>query len=343
MLFDEATVATETTTTPTRRREETRKEREKREWAEIRSATNGYLNENAELLQAFRLRMRALFDAMQSRVPGPYTRRPNISLRLIADGDPAAKLIVLPVLFRGSSEHRLDIDAHEIEFMQEKPVKANGQDGMQYQKRIDFTNEVGRPPRVNYIYKSAVDDARRVIATIRDFMADSRAVLARGCDNCCICGRPLSDELSRSRGIGPECIKSSDIIAVLIEPGTPSFLVQPEADPVVATPVVEPEPEPPVETVETTASGTTVRVIDPMAAYGDFRECLDSMIENFALPKCRWTASQCNSLCSYLDQLGYHPLWDGEIPGWPAEFFVKIREAVQILKDHDILDKDNAA
>jgi hypothetical protein len=226
MLFelDDAAVAVETTKVAERVRPETRKERQKREWTEIRSATDGYLDENAELLQAFRLRMRALFDAMQSRIPGPYSRRPNISLRLIAEGEPAAKLIVLPQFWRGSPGNRLDIGAHEIEFMQEKPVKANGQEGMQYQKRIGFTNELGSPPRVGSIYKSAVDDVKRAVATIRDFMMDSRAVLARGCDHCCICGWPLTDELSRSRGIGPECIKISDIIAVPLSPGSPTFI-----------------------------------------------------------------------------------------------------------------------
>jgi hypothetical protein len=81
---------------------------------------------------------------------------------------------------------------------------------------------------VGSMYKSAEEDARRVVGTIREFLDDSRTVLARGYDHCCICGRGLTDELSRSRGIGPECIQKADIVAVLIGPSAAGFAV-PEA------------------------------------------------------------------------------------------------------------------
>lgn len=46
------------------------------------------------------------------------------------------------------------------------------------------------------------------LGTMEDYLRDPRAVLARSHDNCCCCGRGLTDELSMSRGIGPECIKN---------------------------------------------------------------------------------------------------------------------------------------
>jgi hypothetical protein len=56
------------------------------------------------------------------------------------------------------------------------------------------------------IYPSAPRDAARVVETIHDFLDDAAAVFARSHDHCCICGRGLTDEVSRSRGIGPECV-----------------------------------------------------------------------------------------------------------------------------------------
>jgi hypothetical protein len=40
-------------------------------------------------------------------------------------------------------------------------------------------------------------------------------VFARSHDSCCVCGRHLTDEQSRSRGIGPECIKTVDFFLYL--------------------------------------------------------------------------------------------------------------------------------
>jgi hypothetical protein len=74
------------------------------------------------------------------------------------------------------------------------------------------------------IYRSALDDAQRFIGTVREFLDNPGAVFARSHDACCICGRTLTDELSRSRGIGPECILKLDVI--LCRPATK--LVQPE-------------------------------------------------------------------------------------------------------------------
>src|SRR5262249_43717595 len=92
--------------------------------------------------------------------------------------------------------------------------------------RLKFHNIPGSVPQVGTIHKTAADDARRIIQTIRDFLDDSRAVLARSSDHCCVCGRGLTDELSRSRGIGPECFKRANIMAILAadrHPNAPSF------------------------------------------------------------------------------------------------------------------------
>jgi hypothetical protein len=61
----------------------------------------------------------------------------------------------------------------------------------------------------------AVEVLRRAVAVMDDFLADRRAVFARSHNNCCVCGRSLTDEQSRARGIGPECIKGVDFFLVL--------------------------------------------------------------------------------------------------------------------------------
>jgi hypothetical protein len=205
---------------------ESAKERTRREWAEIRSAADDVLRENAPILDAFRHHLTALFEAMRQDKE-PFKRRPNISLRLIALGDPPAKVITLPHVRHDATGGYLIPSNHTIELMEKDTIrvkhKGEDKDADQLCRKLTFNNTADFPPTVGRIYKSAVDDARRIIATIRDFLDDSRSVLARGCDHCCICGRHLTDELSRSRGIGPECIQKTDIVAVLA--GTDSFIL----------------------------------------------------------------------------------------------------------------------
>ena len=155
-----------------------------------------------------------------------FERRPNISLRLIADGDTPSKVIVLPGFHKGHNSSTLLVQNHAIELLEQNTVKAKKDgvlvEGKQFQRRLTVKNHEDGPPDVGRIYPSALRDAHKVVGTIRDFLADRRAVLARNCDQCCICGRKLTDELSRSRGIGPECVQTAAWKYVL---GDPQFAV----------------------------------------------------------------------------------------------------------------------
>jgi Family of unknown function (DUF6011) len=53
-----------------------------------------------------------------------------------------------------------------------------------------------------------------VLQAMEDFLENAPAVFARSHDHCCCCGKHLTDTLSRSRGIGPECIQRIDHILV---------------------------------------------------------------------------------------------------------------------------------
>ena len=45
------------------------------------------------------------------------------------------------------------------------------------------------------------------LGVMADFILDARTVFARSHGHCCCCGKGLRDELSRARGIGPECVR----------------------------------------------------------------------------------------------------------------------------------------
>lgn len=47
------------------------------------------------------------------------------------------------------------------------------------------------------------------VETVKDFVLFPWMIFGRSKDRCCCCGRWLTDDTSRSRGIGPECLRSA--------------------------------------------------------------------------------------------------------------------------------------
>jgi hypothetical protein len=186
------------------------------DWTSIRQEANDILAESAAL-EPFRVQMRAVFAPMMSRPA--YSRRPPVSLRLICGTDPPMKLIVRPAW------PPLNLDRIHCELLQQRGTTHEGEAVRQYDLMLTLRctpqhREVGR------MRTSAVKNVRTVITTIEAFLRDPIGMLARSHDHCCCCGRRLTDELSRARGIGPECIKIIDLI--LCRPTDWNNLVQPE-------------------------------------------------------------------------------------------------------------------
>jgi hypothetical protein len=178
------------------------------QWNELMGQFNALLASNANVLESFRVRMTTLFAplevAARKRADGPFKRKPPISLRLIMEGEQPSKLVVLPHhLVRGHRDQRivtLDCSRLDCELFD---TNAAGKSHVRFKMRLS-------PCKANvnrWSWKTAINDANRAIGTMRDFVTDRRKVLARSHDHCCVCGRHLTDELSRSRGIGPECIQ----------------------------------------------------------------------------------------------------------------------------------------
>src|SRR5262249_1805221 len=88
------------------------------EYRQICAEAGAFVAAKGEMLVIFRRRLTALFEAMRGDKE-PFKRRPNISLRLIARGDPPAKVITLPgVRYDRTGGYLVPAD-HTIELMEQ--------------------------------------------------------------------------------------------------------------------------------------------------------------------------------------------------------------------------------
>jgi hypothetical protein len=73
--------------------------------------------------------------------------------------------------------------------------------------------------------------SRQVVNLAGEFLADPEAAFARSADHCCVCGKTLTEPLSRSRGIGPECMRHVTYLRWLYtgRRGDPPPVVKPPA------------------------------------------------------------------------------------------------------------------
>jgi hypothetical protein len=178
----------------------------KRLWSHVRGEADTLLSQSVvNLLEPWHEGLKGLFARQLEDKERPFTRRPQVALRLRGYGE--QKLIVHPAWSRSSNEVRL---GHlDCELLQGK------------QKRLTFGlkpdipehpqwSEVWAGWRVWRIFSTVVQDVTDALTVIEDYHTDWRKVLARSADYCCCCGRHLTDAISRSRGIGPECIKYFD-------------------------------------------------------------------------------------------------------------------------------------
>jgi hypothetical protein len=204
----------------------------KPDWAAIRAASDRILANNDPVLQAFREKAAIMFRAILEGAEEPFKRRPPVSLRLICQGEPPAKLVVPPGW--NSVAKTVNLDWAPCELFQETRDVVRDICVRRFGKQVSFSIGAERPSRVGAIYRTAEADVGRAIEVMRDFLGDHGAVFARSHDHCSCCGRALIDELSRSRGIGPECIKKIPYFAFKERPE--NQLVVPEAEPVLGSP-----------------------------------------------------------------------------------------------------------
>jgi hypothetical protein len=175
------------------------------DWTTIRKQANDALTDNPAV-EEFRQRMNTLFTRMLQRIEPPYRRRPAVSLRLICQVVPASKLIIHPGWSRRRGGGAVNTERIDCELLQERITDFREQPVRKFDRLL--TLRVAQDEKaVNLIRSNAVNDVMTTLGTMEEFLLNPKSVLARSHDNCCCCGRSLRDELSRSRGIGPECIR----------------------------------------------------------------------------------------------------------------------------------------
>jgi hypothetical protein len=69
-------------------------------------------------LEMFRSAVANLFESLAQRLEPPLKRRPSIALRLIAEGEPKAKLVVYPAGYKSHGSFITQCDVHTLELLQ---------------------------------------------------------------------------------------------------------------------------------------------------------------------------------------------------------------------------------
>jgi hypothetical protein len=132
-----------------------------------------------------------------------YIVRPNIGLRLLTP-DQAQTLAVRPGWRKGRRDGDvrirgvLQLDRVELELLTK---------GRLTMRIILVEGQPAEPRRVVLDPELRRHGLRSLVAVCHGFLMDPQVVMARSSDNCVNCGKGLSDDVSRTRGIGPECIR----------------------------------------------------------------------------------------------------------------------------------------
>lgn len=139
-------------------------------------------------------------------------RRPSVGLRL-ESGDHL--LVITPDLFRQLSPEsieRFGLWASYPGFVAELRLKCfedPGASGFLIKARIESDGRM----RVNKWLRDMAKTEpaiEQLKAMLGQLTADPATLFTQSRDRCCMCGRKLTDPLSRGRGVGPECVKSLD-------------------------------------------------------------------------------------------------------------------------------------
>jgi Family of unknown function (DUF6011) len=147
-----------------------------------------------------------------------YQRKPSLAVRLIAEGEPPAKLVISPCWHqsykRSEKEVSLDRGAVHLELIVERLQSGNK---VIPSCEIAFTYRAGAFILTRVSFKWWEESLLSMAKTAKRFLADPSAGYAHSSNNCCICGRTLTDAQSRARGIGPECHAAAIALRQVVE------------------------------------------------------------------------------------------------------------------------------
>lgn len=128
-----------------------------------------------------------------------FTRRPPLSLTIPAAGDPIGWLIVYP----GWDKKAKYLHHHHIniELMVERVA---GKPTSEMEIRIPCCMFI-EPHSWSILWGE--EGISRVTEAASAFLHDPLATFTKAVGHCCICRHKLKDEVSKARGIGPECLR----------------------------------------------------------------------------------------------------------------------------------------
>jgi hypothetical protein len=185
-----------------------KKKQEQEYWAEQRARSQVLADQSLALFQTFHEVTTAYFT---EEVAGQtFERKPHISITLVTLGEPRAKIAIRPCWQTTYGEKKtlsLLPDRVHIELLVERLEWKNSEQIVATHKDLELVLYKTKVSMGRYYPNRVEECIGRVVETMTAFMIDPEPVLARSCDHCCVCGRGLTDETSRSRGIGPECLK----------------------------------------------------------------------------------------------------------------------------------------
>lgn len=127
-----------------------------------------------------------------------YKRRPGVSIRLPVDGDPPATLIIAP----GWDSRKKVVNTASVR-LELKVIRMADQEIPTVELAVVLEDR--REPNLMCWSLKWPEGAKRLTHTVAAFLVEPTATFAKASDHCCMCGHPLTDEISRARGIGPEC------------------------------------------------------------------------------------------------------------------------------------------
>jgi hypothetical protein len=184
----------------------------KRRSQEICERLNARLKDASADLEAFRKLAGGYFAEVAA--VHDYQRRPSLAIRLAIPGDPPARLIMAPGWNR--REHFLMSYSPMLSLSVARPGEDN-----ELQRHVHLAVRYGGWGWVAsrwQIGPSSDADFDRLLAGVQQFVATPWGAFCQSASRCCICWKVLKDELSRARGIGPECYRG---VAAFFGPSPP--------------------------------------------------------------------------------------------------------------------------
>ena len=135
-------------------------------------------------------------DASQGKT---YSRKPPLALRL-PHGDYV--IVVKPTTTRSNG---VRVNDHGVLIECLKECKDAVENKFPVRMLAVLVETSAKKMRWYFNGKSE-EAAMALVEMAKLFVADPQSVIARNTNNCCCCGKPLRDEVSRARGVGPECL-----------------------------------------------------------------------------------------------------------------------------------------